>query len=153
MRKAFLLTAIIAVLCMHNSYAQKTDTEKEIRTSLQLWNDAAKRRDTTAIMKMFDKAEDIMLVGSDSGEIFKGPSAVKQFMIFLFAQYSFSWDMKRVDIAYNENTAWAFTEGNMTVTDNNGGIIVTPYRFTAIFVKRNDGWKWRLYNGSIPKGE
>ena len=102
MRKAFLLTTITAILCIHNSYAQKEATEKEIRTSLQLWNDAAKRRDTTAIMKMFDKAEDIMLVGSDSGEIFKGPSAVKQFMSFLFAQYSFSWDMKRIDIAYNE---------------------------------------------------
>ena len=152
MRKAFSLTAIAVISFTQLIYAQKNDTEKEIRTILQSWNNAAKNRDSTTIMNMFDKAEDIMLVGSDSGEIFKGRHDVKQFVSLLFSQYSFSWDMQRIDISFNDNTAWAFTDGNMIVTDNSGAF-VTPYRFTAIFVKRTDGWKWRLYNGSIPKGE
>ncbi|CAN5387210.1 hypothetical protein BH10BAC2_BH10BAC2_44360 [soil metagenome] len=154
MKKIVFITSIISLsIITHSSFAQKNETEKQIRYSLQVWNEAAKQKDTISIMNMFDKAEDIMVVGSDSGEIFKGQAAVKQFIGWLFSQYSFYWEWDRVDIAYNEKTAWAFTDGRMSVTDANSNTIITPYRFTAIFVKRSDGWKWRLYNGSIPKGE
>ncbi len=153
MKKLFLLTSA-AFLFMHcGIYAQSCGTEKEILKVLEKWNEAAQKRDTLALADMFDKSEDIMVVGSDSGEIFKGQAGVKQFTQFLFSQYSFSWDLKRVDISYNGNTAWAFTDGHMSVTGNNGTTFITPYRFTAVFVKTNNQWKWKLYNGSIPKGE
>lgn len=154
MKKIVFVTGIILLLIItHSCFAQKNEIEKQIKQRLQVWNEAAKKKDTISIMNMFDKAEDIMVVGSDSGEIFKGQASVKRFIGWLFAQYSFNWEWDRVDIAYNENTAWAFTDGRMNVTDTKGNTITTPYRFTAIFVKRRDGWKWKLYNGSIPKGE
>lgn len=150
-QKFLLLFPTIMLLSYCNSFAQ--DYKTEIRKVLDTWNDVAKKRDVNAFMNQFDNSDDIILVGSDSAEISKGRTEIKRFIEFLFSQYSFQWDYQSLTITGNENTAWAFTDGYMMITGNDGKTMVTPYRFTAVFVKRGKEWKWRLYNGSIPKGE
>lgn len=150
-KKSLLLLSAIMVFGFCNSFAQ--DYKLEIKKVLDTWNAVAKKRDINAFMNQFDNSDDIILVGSDSAEIYKGREGIKQFISNLFSQFSFQWDLQSLTITSNENTAWAFTDGHMTVTDNNGKVLVTPYRFTAIFVKRGNEWKWKLYNGSIPKDE
>jgi len=129
------------------------NAEKDIRNSLQLWNDAAKERDIEKAMSLFDDSENILLVGSDSGEICKGKEQISKWLKMLFDYASFSWELDRVDIDYSGNTAWVFTEGKMVVTPSNGKTRKVPYRFTGILVKRNNVWKWRLFNGSNPRPE
>jgi len=142
---------MITLFGFSNGFAQ--DYKTAIKKVLDTWNDVAKKRDTDAFMHQFDNSDDIILVGSDSAEISMGRTDIKKFIGSLFAQFSFQWDYQSLTITGNENTAWAFTDGHMSVTDNYGKTLVTPYRFTAIFVKRGKEWKWKLYNGSIPKGE
>jgi hypothetical protein len=55
----------------------KTELTGEIIASLKKWNDAAKDRDTSQFMGLFDHSATIMLVGSDSGEIFKGREQIE----------------------------------------------------------------------------
>ncbi len=150
-QKSLLLISIMLFSVYGNSFAQ--DYKTEIKKVLDTWNEIGKKRDVNAFMNAFDNSDDIILVGSDSAEISNGRTEIKQFIASLFAQFSFQWDYQSLTITGNENTAWAFTDGHMSVTDNNGKVLVTPYRFTAIFIKRGKEWKWKLYNGSIPKGE
>jgi ketosteroid isomerase-like protein len=130
------------------------DVQVEIKGTLQRWNDDAGRGDLPAFMAQFDDAADILLVGSDKGEVFKGRAQIEGWLGKLMARNRFSWRMDRVDISASGDTAWAFVEGAMIVKNVAGKVLVTtPYRFTGVLVKRGDRWAWRLFNGSIPRGE
>ncbi|MCX6244853.1 MAG: nuclear transport factor 2 family protein [Bacteroidetes bacterium] len=126
--------------------------KKEITSALELWNNMAKNRDVTHFMDLFDTTGEIMVVGSDSGEVFKGRDQIEGWMKMLFAHRSFSWDMKRIDIDHNGNTAWVFMDGYMIVTNDKGKTAKFPYRFTGILVKARNTWKWRLFDGAVPGG-
>ena len=126
--------------------------KKEIAAALELWNNSARNRDVNHFMDLFDNSDAIMAVGSDSGEVFKGKEQIEGWMKMLFAHRSFSWEMKRVDIDYNGNTAWVFMDGSMIVTNDKGKTAKFPYRFTGILVKVKNTWKWRLFDGSVPGG-
>jgi len=125
---------------------------KEITASLELWNNSARNRDVNHFMELFDNNEAILAVGSDSGEVFKGREQIENWMKTLFARRGFSWDMKRVDIDHNGNTAWVFMDGYMIVTNDKEKTVKFPYRFTGILVKVKNTWKWRLFDGSVPGG-
>jgi ketosteroid isomerase-like protein len=126
----------------------------EIKGALQRWNDEAGRGDLPAFMSQFDDSPDILLVGSDKGEVFKGRAQIEGWLSKLMAKNRFSWQMDRVDISASDDAAWVFVDGAMVVKNAAGKVLVTrAYRFTGVLVKRGDGWAWRLFHGSIPGGE
>ncbi|MFZ4411836.1 MAG: nuclear transport factor 2 family protein [Bacteroidales bacterium] len=127
--------------------------KREISKTLEIWNNAGKKADINQVMALFDTSANIILVGSDSGEIFIGKNQAKEWLTQLFSFGSFSWEMNRVDIDNNGKTAWVFVDGKMIVNFHKGGKKITPYRFTGIMVKKKGEWKWRLFDGSVPKGE
>ncbi|MEI8007101.1 MAG: nuclear transport factor 2 family protein [Bacteroidota bacterium] len=131
---------------------ENASIKKEITAALELWNSSAKKRDVSHFMDLFDNSEVIIAVGSDSGEVFKGREQIETWMKTLFAHRSFSWDLKRVDIDHNGNTAWVFMDGYMIVTNDKGKTVKFPYRFTGILVKVKNTWKWRLFDGAVPGG-
>jgi ketosteroid isomerase-like protein len=158
MKKMILLhtTLLIVFAAMFNSLPAQEVSEKarnEITETLKTWNTAAKNAKIDEIMSLFDNSEDIMVVGSDSGEIFKGKVKIQGWLSQLFKHNSFSWEMNRIDIDCNDSTAWVFVDGFMVVTNDKGKTRKSPYRFTGIVVKKDKTWKWRLFNGSMPRGE
>jgi ketosteroid isomerase-like protein len=146
----FLFSAIFFPLSAQNL------TEKakgEISETLKLWNTAAKNSDTDQLMSLFDDSENIMLIGSNKGEIWKGKDQIKGHLISIFPQESVSWEMTRIDIDGNNNTAWVFVDGAIIISDKKGEPMKAPYRFTGIMVKIDKVWKWRLFDGSMPDEE
>ncbi len=127
--------------------------KREITKTLETWNNAGKKANIDQVMALFDTSANIILVGSDSGEIFIGKNQAKEWLTQLFSFGSFSWEMNRIDIDNNGKTAWVFVDGKMIVNFHKGGKKITPYRFTGIMVKKKGEWKWRLFDGSVPKGE
>ena len=155
----FALICLLITASTHSQtikYDKKQETDaafkKEITSAVELWNNLAKNRNVNHFMDLFDNTEEIMVVGSDSGEVFKGRDQIEGWMKMLFAHRSFSWEMNRVDIDHNGNTAWVFMDGSMIVTNDKGKTAKFPYRFTGILVKVKNTWKWRLFNGSVPGG-
>lgn len=161
-KSGMVIFALICFLIALPGHAQTIKPDKkqqtnaainnEIKAALKLWNSSAKSRDVSHFMELFDDNEAIMAVGSDSGEVFKGREQIEGWMKMLFAHRSFSWDMKRIDIDHNGNTAWVFMDGYMMVTNDKGKSAKFPYRFTGILVKSKNEWKWRLFDGSAPGG-
>ena len=128
--------------------------EVEVRRALAQFNDAAAAGDVKGCLALFEDRADILLVGSDKGEVFKGPAAMEGWLAALLRNNRFSWEMDRVDISHHGDTAWAFVEGRMVVKDPAGKLrFKAPYRFSAVLVRRGDGWAWRLFHGSAPGKE
>lgn len=134
----------------------QTSSEKfqdEIKKVLNDWNTACKNADLDQVMAMFDNSTGIMVVGSADGEISKGKDEVRSWLGEIFGFGGFSWEMNRLDIDSNGNTAWVFMDGKMIVAFHKGGTKVAPYRFTGIMVKKKGAWKWKLFDGSVPQQE
>ncbi|MCX6230925.1 MAG: nuclear transport factor 2 family protein [Bacteroidetes bacterium] len=150
-----LVFLILFSVSINSLFAQEsTDKIKnEISETLKSWNMAAKNADVNQAMSLFDTTATIILIGSDSGEVYKGKEQIKKWLGQLFEVGSFSWEMNRIDIDNNGNTAWVFMDGKMIVNFHNGKRKITPYRFTGIMVRKKGEWKWRLFDGSVPKGE
>ena len=105
-------------------------------------------------MALFDDSDQILLAGSDNGEIYRGKPAIRTWLASLFEHNRFSWDLSRADIDSNGNTAWVFVDGTMTVVDDTGAVVKkAPYRFAGVLVKRGGAWKWRMFDGSVPASE
>jgi len=158
MKKFLFLQAVFLIILLITAYsvsAQKSSekVKSEITETLKIWNTAAKSANIDQCMALFDDSENIMLIGSDKGEINKGKDEIKKWLSQIFGYASFSWEMDRIEIDTNGNTAWVFMDGKMIVDFLAGGQKVTPYRFAGILVSKNGVWKWRLFDGSVPKGE
>jgi ketosteroid isomerase-like protein len=147
---------LISFLAPFNSLSAQKSSDKvkaEITEALKIWNAAGKSANVDQSMALFDDSENIMLIGSDKGEVNKGKAQCKEWLTQIFGFASFSWEMDSINIDSNGKTAWVFVEGTMVVEFKQGGSKRTPYRFTGILIKKKDGWKWRLFDGSAPRGE
>jgi ketosteroid isomerase-like protein len=158
MKKIHLIQVafLIVFLVLSNAVSAQKCSEKfktEITKTLETWNTACKNANLEQVMSMFDNTENIMVVGSDKGEISKGKEEIINWVGKLFKNAGFSWEMNRIDIDNNGKTAWVFVDGKMIVNFHKGGQRITPYRFTGIMVKKNGAWKWRLFDGSVPESE
>lgn len=147
---AFLMMFSIKAAAGSNYPPDSVKTE--ITNCLNQWNEAAKNRNLELFMSLFDDSENILLAGSDSGEVYKGKKEISGWLGMLFGFASFSWEMDRVEIDSLENTAWVFVDGRMVVTSGEGKTKKSPYRFSGVLVKKNNVWKWRMFDGSAPGG-
>lgn len=150
------LALLILFIVAFNSLKAQTSSEKvhkEILETLKLWNTAASMANVDQAMLLFDNSDNIMLIGSDSGEVNKGKDQIRGWLTQIFEHASFSWEMNRIDIDYNGETAWLFVDGTMIVKFLKGETIKKPYRFSGIMVKKKKTWKWRLFDGSVPQSE
>ena len=143
-----------SVVAMTTNSEKKDDpketVQKEIKNTLEQWNKATSMRDIEKFMELLDNTPEIMIIGSDSGEIFKGREQIETWIKKLFVHNGFLWEMDRVDIDFNGNTAWVFVDGTEVITTDKGEVYRNPYRFTGILVKNQDKWKWRFFDGSYP---
>ncbi len=132
----------------------REDARPAVQAALARWNEAAGRGDLAGMMAQLDDRAEVLLVGSDTGEVFAGRPAIETWLARLFRNARFTWKMDRVDVDANGDTAWVFVEGAMSVTDKAGKPRgSTPYRFSGVLVRRDGGWAWRQWHGSIPRAE
>lgn len=135
--------------------ASPETVQRDIREELARFSELSGASDLQGVLARFDDDPDILLVGSDAGEVFKGRAAMEAWLGKLYGSSGFSWRMDRIEIGGHADTAWAFVEGHAVVTKKETGAIrfTAPYRFSAVFVKRAQAWKWRLFHGSAPGKE
>ena len=109
-------------------------------------------------MALFEDSDDILFVGSDAKEVFRGRAATSEFMKQLFGlPFTFSFDLANVTIEQNGNAAWAFVDGNMIHTRDKGStagkVTRMPYRFSIAMANNEGRWRWQLFHGSVPGAE
>jgi uncharacterized protein (TIGR02246 family) len=143
-----LLSLYCCLACRHSETGEERTA---IRQTLTDWNDAIKTRNATAAMSVFDNDSSIVFSGSGTAELFRGPEQIRGFLHRFFQlPYTLSWDLKDVAVDQKGETAWAFADGNGTITAADNTETVVPYRIAVVMVKHGGKWKWRLFSGSIP---
>jgi ketosteroid isomerase-like protein len=130
----------------------------DVRATLSALNAACAARDLGAFMALFDDSDEILFVGSDKGELFRGREATRAFMQTLYGlPFVFSFDLGEVVIRQDGGHAWIFVDGKMVRTADRGAAVgkvgESPYRFSITMVKRDDRWRWQLFHGSVPGTE
>lgn len=139
---------------MNDLGAGSLDSDDAVAATLNALNSSLAGRDLPAFMALFEDSDDIVLIGSDVGEVFKGRAAVAGFLKQLFAlPFLFSFDMPEMTIRRDANMAWVFVDGAMVHAGADGATRRMPYRFAIVMVKRGSAWRWQLFNGAVPGAE
>ncbi len=160
----FLIICILTVISEKAAVAQTAQQGADVRQDqssdheILKWfyrmNEVLATKDLETVMTMYDDTEDIIVIGSDSGEVFVGRDRVKLFMKMIVSMpFVFSFEMDRPVITQRQNIAWMFSDGNMVHTRSNGKVSKVPYRITAVLIKKGNEWKWKMFSGSIPRSE
>ncbi len=107
------------------------------------------RRDMQ-VMGEFAPTGDVLLVGSEHGELAVGLPAIAAFFQRLFErERTFSWNTQRIDATRSADVLWFFAEGHMVV-DGPAGRASSPYCIGGVLRQQGDRWLWSLYHGSEP---
>ena len=149
--KLVLLMSFSIVVHSLPAQVQSDKIKSEIMSALQLFNTCAQKANTDMMMSLFDDSENIMFIGSDSAEIWKGKDQIRGHFNSIFPKESVSLEMNRIDIDYNDQTAWVLVDGSIHISSDSKEIFKAPYRFTGILIKKKQEWKWRLFDGSSPQ--
>jgi hypothetical protein len=122
-----------------------------IQATLSRWNNAIRDRNLSKALSVFDSTRQVLLVGSDSIEVFHGYEGVRRMLTSFFSSPDRAYfDLNEPSIQQQGTSAWMFVSGGIIVQE--GGRITsrTPYRISVVLVKKGGTWKWTLFHGSIP---
>lgn len=129
------------------------DSDIEIRSRvvevLKRFNDLVSARDFQVLAE-FAPRDQVLLIGSEAGEIASGRGEIESFFKRVFAkEQTYSWDWDRIDVSHADNLAWFFADG-WVVCSTATEVRRMPYRVTGVLERYGDRWLWRQYHGSEP---
>jgi ketosteroid isomerase-like protein len=111
-----------------------------------LYRAACDERDASGAIALWAADDDITMWGSDEDERATGPEEVHALVEAVAAspnKLGLEWEDKRVRI--EGDVAWVNAQGMLWVNGES-----SPYRVTAILVRRDGRWLWHTHSGSEP---
>jgi ketosteroid isomerase-like protein len=127
------------------------EAERGVRRALMRLNALLAERDMALVDEFLD-SDDVLLVGSEMGEVARGREGVSAHFKEIFGRrrtLSFSW--REVEVSVHGAVAFLHAEGEAVLTDAKGKAERRPYRLTGVFELHRGLWKWRLFHGSEPQ--
>ena len=127
---------------------QKGDAQKQVRTavlvSLRAFQSGYLKRDTAVLPafmeQLFPKDQDILLLGTDSGEWIEGYQRVGDFIANDWRYWGdVRLDVENAMISADNDVAWLTTLGTVSSGSSPPRVI----RFTAVLTLSNDRWLFR----------
>jgi ketosteroid isomerase-like protein len=119
----------------------------------ELFDALAGRRDANAGTRRFLDDPDTVMWGSEQDERGTGPAeiaALHRGIANFAGELSFRWHHRRAHV--DHDVAWVNADGEVTVTPAGAAPRTSPYRLTAVLVRRDGEWRWHTFNGSEPNG-
>jgi ketosteroid isomerase-like protein len=127
----------------------EADVQPQVREVLERFN-ALVSTPNPQVLAEFVAGDDVLLVGSESGEVARGRLELQAFFARIFARgVTFSWEWDRIDVSHAGDLAWFFAEGQ-TVLSTAKSQRRTPYRIAGVLDRHGQQWLWRQYHGSEP---
>ena len=127
----------------------KAEAKRQVNQALQRLGMLVSRKDP-AVLGEFAADADVLLVGSESGEVVEGPAGLRDFFQKVYrAPANVGWEWRKVRIASEGNVAWLFAEGQVVIVTN-ANPQRRPYRLTGVLQRNGKRWLWKLFHGSEP---
>lgn len=123
--------------------------EHEVRATLHRFGALLAAHDP-AIIHEFAPEADTLMVGSEAGELARGPIEIAELFRSIMAQpitVVFEWKEARASVAGDQ--AWLFAAGDFVLraTDEERR---GAYRLTGVLQRRGGRWLWQHFHGSEP---
>lgn len=151
-----LVTGMLVALLAGCATTNRTPApdEQAIRDTLKVLNSSLAARDIDDFMGLFEHSDDILLVGPDPGQVYRGWDAIRHYMIEVFhLPFTASFDLQDAMVRQNGDSAWVYVGGPALRTVDHGpsGGMMThePWRYTVVMVREDGRWRWQLLHGSI----
>jgi hypothetical protein len=120
---------------------------QQILDALERFNQLISTRNPQ-VLEDFASGDNVLLVGSEAGEVANGKKEIKAFITRIFArETTFSWEWDRIDVAYVDDLAWFFADVRVILSTPQGQC-KSPYRITGVLERRDKRRLWRQYHGS-----
>jgi hypothetical protein len=143
------------------------DVRSQVHEVLERFNHLVSTRDPQVLAE-FAPGDEVLLVGSDAGEVAAGRGEIEAFFTRVFARpVTFSWQWDRLeawhpgalspsgdkssggDRAQACDVVWFFAEG-WVILSTAEQQRRTPYRVSGVIERHGERWLWRQYHGSEP---
>ncbi len=119
-------------------------TEREILAVLESYGEALRSNDADTLINLYTGDDQMMLIGSISGEFAVGAAQVAALYRRIFAEpqrLDLQWE--RVKVFCSNEVAWLGADGALV-----SGETRIPYRLTAVLERRGESWKFAHFHGS-----
>ncbi len=123
-------------------------TEREILAVLESYGEALRSNDADTLVNLYTGDDQMMLIGSISGEFAVGPAEVAALYRRIFAEpqhLDLQWE--RVKVFCSGEVAWLGADGSLV-----SGETRIPYRLTAVLKRHGESWKFAHFHGSTSEG-
>ena len=117
----------------------------------ELFDALVTRRDAGAGARLFVEDSRAVMWGSEREERATGPAeiaALHQGIADYPGKLTFRWRQRHAHV--HDDVAWVNADGEVTVSPVGAEPRTTPYRLTAVLVRRQREWRWHTFNGSEP---
>lgn len=117
----------------------------------ELFDALVDRRDAAAGTRMFVADADAVMWGSEQEECATGHAEIAELHRGIAGSsgaLAFRWHQRHAHV--DRDVAWVNADGEVTVTRVGAAPRTTPYRLTAVLVRRQGRWRWHTFNGSEP---
>jgi ketosteroid isomerase-like protein len=103
-----------------------------------------------SIVEEFADSPDVLLVGSDDGEIARGRAEIESLLRALFElPVRLRWEWRHRDISVAGDIAWLFADCEVVIASDQEEKR-KPYRLTGVLQRVSGNWRWRQFHGSQP---
>lgn len=121
----------------------------QVKEVLERFNDLVSTQNMQ-VLSEFAPGDDVILIGSEVGEVVTGREAIEAFFVRIFARdTTCSWEWERIDVSHAGDLAWFFAEGRVILSTAKGQR-KAPYRISGVLEHHEGKWLWRHYHGSEP---
>ncbi len=125
------------------------EVRSQVREMLERFNDLVSTQNLQVLAEIASDNE-VLLVGSEAGEVAKGRQELEAFFARIFAgDATYSWEWDRIDVSHTGDLAWFFADG-WVVLSTAKEQRRSPYRITGVLERHGGQWLWRQYHGSEP---
>lgn len=129
--------------------SRDSKVRSQVGEALRRFNDLVSKRDPHVMME-FAPVDEIILVGSENGEVASGRQEIQAFLERVFAREgTFSWEWDRIEAWGEGDLAWFFAEGWVIYATAKEQRKM-PYRASGVLEGYGNRWLWRQYHGSEP---
>lgn len=126
------------------------ETERAVLAALERLNDVFAAKSVEAGVALFGGHQDAVMFGSEDYEVARGPAEIAGLMERLFEYpMTFQWRWDATDVRRAGDVAWVAAESTVLVVSDEGQE-ETPYRVTAVFVRRDGDWGLVHFHGTQP---
>jgi ketosteroid isomerase-like protein len=126
-----------------------TEVQSQVRQVLDRFNDLVSTQNLEVLAE-FAPDDEILLAGSEAGEVARGRQELEAFFVRTFARdTTFSWEWDLIEVSHSGDLAWFFADGWVilsTVQEQRRA----PYRISGVLEHDGERWLWRQYHGSEP---